>query len=722
VTQGWAYGGGPQVSADVKGTVTLVEGVSFCISDLAGDIHPGAEQGLFFEDTRFLNQFELTVDDRRLQPLSTQRPEPYAGTIVARTPPPAGVADSTLLVIRRRYVGNGMLEKVTVRNVGRETAAVTVTLAVDSDFAGLFEVKEGRARPSSDLRRVAAPPALLLEHEGPRGSRGVSVTAETVATLTTDHLTWQVVVPARTEWSTSVHVVVRVDGVDVPSRYRRGEAVEASEPATRLVAWRQAAPVVTTPDRRLTTLLATSAEDLGSLRIFDREHPERAVLAAGAPWFMTLFGRDALLTSGMLLPLGPQLALSTLRTLADLQGTKEDDLTEEQPGRILHELRSGMDASLAIGGADIYYGSVDATPLFVMLLGELRRWGLARDDVDALLPHADRALEWIETYGDRDGDGFVEYQRRTDRGLVNQGWKDSFDGITFASGAIAEPPIALAEVQGYAYAAFLARAHFARELGDDELAEHWADKARTLKRRFNEEFWLPDRGYYALGLDRDKKPIDSLASNMGHCLWAGVVDEDKAGAVAAHLMSPEMFSGFGVRTLGTSMGAFNPMSYHNGSVWPHDNALVAAGLMRYGHVEAAQRVAVAMLDAATSFGYHLPELFCGFDRSEFDPPVPYPTSCSPQAWAAAAPLHVLRTLLRLDPWVPFGRLWCAPELPPSLLPLRLERVQLAGAVVAIDVRGPGDAWHIEGLPEQLTLLRCPRPPLTAAETADPAPG
>ena len=296
-----------------------------------------------------------------------------------------------------------------------------------------------------------------------------------------------------------------------------------------------------------------------------------------------------------------------------------------------------MDAARSLGGGSVYYGSIDSTPLFVMLLGELHLWGAEPADVAELLPAADRALDWIEQYGDRDGDGYVEYERATDRGLRNQGWKDSFDGVTFADGRIADTPIALAEVQGYAYAAYVARAEIAERAGDTGTAERWLDRAAALRVSFNRDFWLPEHGWFALGLDRDKRPIDSLASNIGHCLWTGIVDEDKAEPVAEHLLSPEMFTGWGVRTLASSMSAYNPMSYHNGSVWPHDNALIAAGLMRYGYVEHAQRIATGLLDAAARFGGRLPELFCGFDRTEFDAPVPYPTSCSPQAWAAASP-------------------------------------------------------------------------------------
>jgi glycogen debranching enzyme len=688
-----------------------VEGLTFCICEPTGDIRPGAEQGLFFRDTRFLSGFELTVDSSPLDPLSAQTPEPYAGIFVARRPPRVGLGDSTLLVVRRRYVGNGMREDITVHNLGIETAGVGLSLAVEADFAGLFEVKEGRIHGRDGIARSTSGATMSISFGNGVEGRAVNVSGEANAKAAGDQISWQLVVAPHSEVTVSVQVVPVLNGVEIPPRYRPGQPIETSQPAARLAAWRQTAPGVSTPEERLSSLLATSAEDLGALRIFDPDHPHRVAIAAGVPWFMTLFGRDSLLTSWMLLPVDPSVALGTLQTLAQLQGSRVDPLTEEEPGRILHEVRSGFDAEMTLGGSNVYYGSIDATPLFVMLLGELRRWGLAASDVDALLPHADRALEWIERYGDRDGDGFIEYQRATDRGLVNQGWKDSFDGISFASGSLAEPPIAVAEVQGYAYAAFLARAHFARESGDSELCRYWSDRATTLKRRFNEVFWLADRGYFALALDAEKQPVDALASNMGHCLWTGIVDEDKAASVAHHLLGPEMFTGFGVRTLGATMGAYNPMSYHNGSVWPHDNAIVAAGLMRYGFVSEAQRIALALLDVSEQLGGRLPELFCGFDRREFASPIGYPTACSPQAWSAAAPLYLLRTLLRFDPWVPFGKVWCEPAVPESLLPLRIDGLHLAGAKVTIDISK--DGWRVDGLPEGIDLERSARRPISA---------
>jgi glycogen debranching enzyme len=320
-------------------------------------------------------------------------------------------------------------------------------------------------------------------------------------------------------------------------------------------------------------------------------------------------------------------------------------------------------------------------------------------------------LAWIEDFGDRDGDGYVEYQRSSDKGLGNQGWKDSWDAIRFADGRLARAPIALCEVQGYVYGAYLARAHFADELDDPATAARYRAKATALKTAFNRDFWLEDRGWFAMGLDADKTPIDALASNVGHCLWTGIVDEDKAGAVADRLLSPEMFSGWGIRTLSSEMAGYNPVSYHVGSVWPHDNAIIAAGLTRYGFVEEAQRVIVGLLDASTHFGGRLPELFGGLGRDEVPFPVSYPSSCSPQAWAAASPLMFLRSILRLDPWVPHGKVWIDPVLPPAITRLRVDRIPLAGRRVTVEVDRHG--MYAEGLGPGIELVQSPRDPLTA---------
>ncbi|HUC57705.1 MAG TPA: glycogen debranching N-terminal domain-containing protein [Streptosporangiaceae bacterium] len=718
--QVWTFDGAPASTVGAfSGLITLLEGTTFCISETSGDIRPGASQGLFVRDTRLISRLELSINSHVPEPLAPQSREPFACTFLSRMPPSDGLADSTLLITRRRVLNDGMEEAITLRNMSSEPLPVSLRIGVQGDFADVFEVKEGRTREAGDLDGLTVDVedgGIKLNRKAGTHLRGASVTGaqsgDAKLEISATNLTWHAVVPAHGMWGTTLKVTPSLDGKDL-IEFRSAAAHQQLQagPEQRLADWRSQSPLVKASDARLAAVFAASTEDLGSLRIFDPEHADRAVIAAGAPWFMTIFGRDSLLTSWMILPLDPSLALGTLRTLASLQGTKTDPSTEEQPGKILHEMRFGMQASLWLGGSSVYYGSIDATPLFVMLLGELRRWGLERRVVDELLPHADRALDWIINYGDADGDGFIEYSRSTDLGLANQGWKDSFDGITFADGTIAKPPIALAEVQGYAYAAFLAKSHFCTEREDAAGAAYWGEKAEQLKENFNRAFWLPDKGYFALGLDGDKRPIDSLASNMGHCLWTGIVDAGKAAAVARSLTGPSMFSGFGIRTLATTGGAYNPMSYHNGSIWPHDNAICAAGLMRYGFVREAQQVAVGILEAAECFGGRLPELFCGFDRNEFPEPVYYPTSCSPQAWASAAPFHLLRTLLRFDPSVPNGKLWCDPALPAAFLPLRIESLHVAGARVAIEVQENG--WSLDGLGEILTLVRSGRDPLTA---------
>ncbi|HTZ93570.1 MAG TPA: glycogen debranching N-terminal domain-containing protein [Streptosporangiaceae bacterium] len=707
MTEPWSSGDLPP-SQGACSPVTLIEGSTFCISEPGGDILPDRSQGLFVRDTRILSRWELTVDGIEPQPLSVQHGEPYAASFLGRMPPRAGLADSALLVIRRRYVGDGMREDVTLRNTSGKAKRFRLVLTAEADFADLFEVK-GNSKPRAVASRAIGDSGLVITSGRRERRQELRISGDQSPSVTDDGaLAWRLSVPGHSELTVSIEAVPVDDGVAMKLRHPRGHAVDRTLPAKRLRKWRQRGPQVRTPDRNLSEVLGRSIEDLGALRIFDPEHPRWPVVAAGAPWFMALFGRDSLLTAWMLLPWDPGLALGTLRTLAAWQGNESDAASEEEPGKILHEVRFGPAASFALGGRSAYYGSADATPLFVMLLGELQRWGAKENAVAGLLPHADRALDWIATYGDADGDGFVEYFRKTSHGLVNQGWKDSWDGINFADGTIAEPPIALAEVQAYVYAAYRARAQLAKHTCDERGAAHWRKKAKQLKRDFNERFWLPDRGWYAVGLDAAKRPIDSLTSNIGHCLWTGIADKDKAASVARHLMSGEMFSGWGIRTLASSMGSYNPMSYHNGSVWPHDNAICAAGLMRYGYVEQAQRVTSAIVDAAASFGYRLPELFCGFGRDEFASPVPYPTSCSPQAWAAGAPLLLLHSLLRFTPDVGTGQLWCAPEIPDRYLPLRVSAVRVGKSRLTVAI-GDGK-WEITGLePISFEVIPTPQP-------------
>ena len=682
------------------------------ICSSGGEVAPESAEGFFFRDTRFLSAWAIRINGEAPETLATSVPDPYSATFVARARPRAGRPDSDLAVERRVYVGRGMRDDLAIRNFGEEPAYCAVEMRFDSDFADLFAVKEGRLPAGAAPSPEHDGSSLMFRHRNGSHQRHLRVSFSQPPALDGPIARWELIIPPREKWTLGVQFSCGIDGEEIEPRWVIGQPVARAKPAERMAAWRRSVPIVDTDHEGLRAVVARSAEDLGALRIFDPDYPERTVVAAGAPWFMTLFGRDSLISAWMALIADPELALGTLQTLARFQGTDVRPYNEEEPGRILHEMRFGEASSLSLGGGTIYYGTADATPLFVMLLGELRRWGLAREAVDDLLPHADRALEWVEKFGDRDGDGYIEYQRTSDRGLRNQGWKDSGDAVRFADGRVAEPPIALCEVQGYTYGAYLARAFFAAEQGDTVLSNDLRARASELKKNFNRDFWLEDVGWLAMGLDRDKKPIDALASNMGHCLWTGILDADKADLVAKKLTGPDMFSGWGVRTLGSSMVGYNPLSYHRGSVWPHDNAIVSAGLMRYGHVREAQRVIMAVIDAAMAQGRRLPELYSGLDRMELPLVVPYPTSCSPQAWAAASPLLMLRTLLRLDPWVPRGKVWLHPALPDQITRLHVGRIPLAGARVSVTV--DGDSVSVDGLPDDLELVDAPRHPLTGS--------
>ncbi|MHB1891032.1 MAG: amylo-alpha-1,6-glucosidase [Acidimicrobiales bacterium] len=709
----WAHVGRASSLDPGSGVVTLVDESTFAISGRTGDMVPGSAQGLFVRDTRILSRLEMRVNGARPEPLTTLSEEPFSAAFVSRCQPRSQSADSTLMVFRNRHVGQGMREDIAIRNFGDEPTYCTVELLVDADFADLFAVKEGReSNADGETTSLAEDGVLAFAYRRGAVSRGVEMhLSPAPSRLGEGQVELEAIVPARGSWSCCIEVHPVIEGKVVDPRYLCGQPVEHAAPAERMARWRRHLPQVASDDDRFCQILERSAEDLGALRIFDPDFPERVVVAAGAPWFMTVFGRDSLISSWMALIVDPDLALGVMQTLARFQGTDIDPRSEEEPGRILHEMRFGEAPSLSLGGGNIYYGTADATPLFVMLLGELRRWGLAREAVDELMPNAERALEWVESFGDADGDGYVEYHRATDRGLVNQGWKDSFDGIRFADGTVARPPIALAEVQAYVYGAYLARAHFAHEEGDANAYERYRAKAARLKASFNRDFWVEEKGWFAIGLDGDKRQIDSLASNMGHCLWTGIVDEEKAPAVAKHLLGEEMFSGWGIRTLAMGMGGYNPISYHCGSVWPHDTAIVAAGLARYGFVEEAMRVTAGLLEAAGALGGRLPELFSGLDSSELAVPVAYPTSCSPQAWAAASPFMCLRTILRLDPWVPYGKTWLSPHLPDGMTRLRVEGIPLAGSRVTVDV--DEGVVSVEGMPPDVELVRSPRDPASA---------
>lgn len=670
--------------------VTLVEGSTFCLSDKAGSLAGGA-YGLYFRDTRVLSAFELTVDGTAPEILTVVPDQAYSCRFVGRGSRRDGEYEASLVIERRRFVGDGMREDIVLSNHGTVELRVRLALHIEADFADIFEIRgiKGRDR---EISKQAYDGRTELRLENAVDQRSVVITGAQWE-RTDDGMTIEATVPAHDTWMSTIQVVpatgdhgsAPVSPVDRPT--------EESAPAQRSAAWRDMSPKIAVSHAGLDRALLISRRDLGALRLCDDDHPDDDAIAAGAPWFMTLFGRDSLLTSSMILPYFGDLARGTLRSLARLQGTVENPQNEEQPGKILHEVRRGADPSLALGGTGVYYGSIDSTPLFVVVLGQALRWGLPIDEVADLMPAVDRAMTWIADYGDQDGDGFLEYLRTADHGLDNQGWKDSGDSINFSDGRLAIGPIALAEVQGYAYAAFRARAELARAFGQDQ--QIWLDRADDLQRRFHQAFWLPEQNFYAIALDGDKTPVDTATSNIGHCLWSGIVPDEAAGLVVDRLMSPGMFTGFGIRTLADDAGRYNPASYHNGSVWPHDSVLVAAGIARYGFRAEAERVLAGLLDAADNYGGRLPELFCGFGRDQMPVPVPYPTACSPQAWAAAVPYQLLTTALGLDADLP-NRTFIAQPAMDLVGRTRVAGLRLGAA--SVTVSADPDSINVTGLP------------------------
>jgi glycogen debranching enzyme len=703
--------------------VTLVEGGSFCVSGASGDIAEaadGAGHGLYVADRRLLSRLVMTVNDHAVEAVDHHHDDPAAATFVGRVgggghdvpgADPDGWSAHGLVVVRRRTLDIGLRDQVEVRNPGDEPSYVEVAVEVGTDLATVAGVRAGSRPPDPvEPEATAAGEVLLMRGKG-TGRVGCRVTGTAGVVARDGTLRWEVIVPARAARAFTVVVAPVVEGAElVPGALLAADAPR-SESARQLVRWYRAVPRVASDHQPLRAAVRRSARDLGSLRVLDPEYPGRAVVAAAAPWHLALHGRDALLTSWMSLIVDPELALGTLETLARLQGREVDERTEEEPGRILHRVRFGAAGfGTGVGSArPVSYGTVDTTPLFVMLLGELRRWGLAHEVVDRLLPHADRALDWITERGDRDGDGYVEYQRVTDRGQRHQAWKDSASPVRFPDGTPARGPLALAEVQAYVYAAYRARAHFAVEAGEDDVARRWAARAADLRGAFNRDFWV-DEGWFALALDGDKVPVPVLASNVGHCLWSGIVDEDKAAVLVKHIMSEDLFSGWGVRTLAASSAGYDPLAPHAGAVWPHDNALCVAGLVRYGFVDEAHRILLAQLDAADHDAGRLAALG-GFDRDDLAAPVRYPDACTTRAWSAAAPLLHLRSLLRLDPYVPQGKLWLAPVLPAAIGSLRVERIPLLGGTVTVAV--DGDRVEVDDLPADIEVVAEPRRPLAA---------
>jgi glycogen debranching enzyme len=632
--------------------VTILDGSTFVVSDVQGDIdaRPDEPQGFFYRDTRHLSTWRLLLDGRALDALATDVTDYATAAFFLVLPTGTIYENPSVSVIRRRYVGDGIREELDVHNSGAHEVSVQLSVVFGADFADIFEVKDHQSK-TGQLTVTSTDDRAVLDYRREDFSRQTIITAPG-ALFAGGSLTFPIRLQPAQSWRGEIEVAVTDGDRQVRPKPRTKQDLPAPNMASELAEWAAAAPTLECDWDGLRHVYRRSIEDLAALRFYpDVVAGSASLPAAGLPWFMALFGRDSIITSYQALPFVPELAATTLRALAARQASDRDDFRDAEPGKILHELRFGELTHFRQRPQSPYYGSADATPLFLILLDEYERWTGDRELVRALEQPARAALRWVEEYGDLDGDGYLEYERRnTDTGLENQCWKDSWNSIVHPDGSLAALPRGTCELQGYAYDARRRVARLALEVWHDEtLARRLENDAAGLKRRFNDDFWLEDEQYFALALDGHKKPVRTVTSNPGQLLWSGIVADDRVDAVVTRLMREDLFSGWGIRTLATGQAAFNPLEYHNGTVWPHDNALIAAGLARYGKHEDAGRIAHATLEAACAFDYRLPEVFAGYARADTGFPVPYPSACSPQAWAAGTPLLLLRVLLGLQP-------------------------------------------------------------------------
>jgi glycogen debranching enzyme len=682
----------PIVKATDLGSAQVLKHLDmFLVSDAFGDIHPDSRgMGLYDGDTRILACSVLRIAGERPVVLHSDPGGSWRGVVTATNPEyrkdpgdkmggDGRILRQTISVGRERTIAEAYRERLDIQNHGPITFDCDVEVELDADYADIFEVRGYSRAARGELLpiEVTADGGLIFGYLGLDG-----VTVRT-------HIAFDpapVLEPGRDEQGGSVvarwtsplppgerrQIAWTVHATRDPVQTVHALDPDALDPADAHASWLSGNSVIETDHELINEVIRRSLDDLCLLESTDPVGDR--FIAAGVPWFTTLFGRDSLITSLQAISFAPRLAIQTLEILAKRQATAVDDWRDAEPGKILHELRTGEMSRTGELPFAPYYGSIDATPLWLILLGETHDW--TGDDalVDRLWPHALAALDWIDQWGDRDGDGFIEYERRAETGLRNQGWKDSIDSIRWLDGTLAETPIALAEVQGYVFDAKLRMARLAARRGDGELAAKLESEASVLQHRFAEKFRLPD-GSISMALDGAKRAVDTIGSNAGHALWSGIVKAEHAEAAAAALGSSAMVSGWGLRTFGADQPGYNPIGYHTGSVWPHDTAIAAAGLRRYGFDDAADALSSGMLAAAQHFAaFRLPELFCGFDRASTGSPIAYPVACSPQAWAAGAALMLIRTMLGLQADAPNKRL----TLDRPILPAGLTKVVVRG--------------------------------------------
>jgi len=670
--------------------LTINNGDTFLITELDGSIANASDQGLYSRDTRYLSGYELYINGKRWTLLNSGAIAHYASQTHLVNPLVVTEEDTTILpgtvgLLLGRTLEDTLHDDIDIRNYSGKHVHFILEVLLRSDFADIFEVKAKELTRRGQIDTAWDSDRQELATRYARGdfhrSLIVRLSCRTKAVYANGRIAFEINLQPGDAWRTCCKYDLEADGKLRAAHATCLEAHDTTESAHSLANWKQVTTQVTTPNEEFYRLYRQSVEDIAALRLpRDEEHPQELLVAAGVPWFVAVFGRDSLIASLQSIIVFPDFARGTLQRLGDLQATEVDAYRDAEPGKIPHELRRGELAHFRRVPHTPYYGTADATILYIITVLEAWKW--LGDDF--LFPHHKevvlRCLEWIDRYGDRDGDSFQEYQTRSEHGYENMAWKDAGDSVVYPDGTLVKGPKALCELQGYVFDAKTRLAEAADYFGNPELAGRLRSEAALLQERFEERFWCEDIGYYAYALDGDKKPVKTIASNAGHLLWSGIVRPERARRVVERLLKPDMWSGWGIRTLSEENPAYNPFSYQNGSVWPHDNGIIAMGFKRYGFAREAAMVARDISEAASYFAFHrLPELYAGVKREAGSFPVQYLGANVPQAWAAGSVFHLLRALLGLDADAHLKELYVSPVLPRWLPEITLKKLRVGQA-------------------------------------------
>ncbi len=702
-------------------TLTINQGNTFMVTDQRGEINPYQEHGVFAHDTRFVSAYRLTINQAAWQLLSSSNLTYYSAGFEFVNPAlhtaDGDLPERTVGLSLLRSIAESVEESFTITNYRQEPVCFYLELLIRSDFADIFEVRNhnlvrrGHNRTRWNERRRTL--TTTYEHRDFRRRCTLAIVAsDSPPQYANGRLYFEVALDPAQRWHarSAIHLLGHHD----PEEPTQPAAEQRRDADERQARWYGIATQLTSANEDVYRAYRQSVEDMGALRLEDGDDSDQTwIPAAGIPWYAAIFGRDSLIVALQSMLVHSGFGVGTLFRLAQLQAAEMDDWRDAQPGKMPHEMRFGELAHFHLIPHTPYYGTADATPLYMVALHATWKWTGDHALLERHRATAERCLTWIDQYGDLDGDGFQEYQRRSPRGLENQGWKDSGDSVAYPDGSRVEPPIALCELQGYVYDAKRRMAEIFEALGDPGRAAALRTQAEELKQRFNAAFWDEDEGTYCFGLDARKQPIRSVVSNAGHCLWSGIADDARAARVVRRLMQADMWSGWGIRTLSARHPAYNPHSYHRGSVWPHDNSIIAAGFRRYGFADEAGRLARDIWEAASFFDfYRLPELYAGLPRAESRFPVQYLGANIPQAWAAATIFHLLQTLLGLRADAPNGRLYLHPVLPHWLPDLTLHNLVCGPARLTLRFwrEGQESRWQLAGQTGAIEVLDDPHAP------------